>query len=138
MHRGFPERVNRKDAHRHFHRNGFNKKPEAEVKIFSQGARHYLHPSLSILDKIDCQLSYYKKDKIIVVDYDVSDEKVEYTDYVRQTYRKCVMSGEVDFIVNIIREYIDDERKQQDEYNVSINSDVETETIDITTGDTII
>jgi hypothetical protein len=128
-------RVSRNDAHRHFRHKGFQKKPESDVKIFSQGARHYLHPSLSILDRIDCDLTYYKKDKIIVLSYDPGDEAVNDTDYVRKTYRKCAMSGEVDFIVDIVREYIDDVRKEQEVYNNSINSNVQSEPIDITTED---
>ena len=136
MNRGFPIRVNRKDAERISHSSGFNKKPEAEVKIFKRGARHYLHPSLSILDRVDCELIYYKNEKIMVVSYDSSDESVDNTDYTRKVFNKCIMSGEVDFIVNTIREYIDDKKREQ-EYNSSINSDVSSETLDITTEETI-
>lgn len=127
----FPIRVKRTDADKHFTNRGFQKKPDAEVKIFSRGARHYLHPSLSILDGIDCELSYYKIGKIIVVDYDSAEEKVQYTDYAKTVYRKSVMSGEVDFIVNIIRDYINDIRKQEEFDNTSINS-VDREPTDIT------
>lgn len=133
MNKGFPIRVNRRDADRHFHNKGFPRKPESEVKIFNQGARHYLHPSLSILDRVDCELAYYKNDKVIVVSYDAVEENIDNTDYTRKVYKKCAMSGEVDFIVNIIREYLDDKRKEQDDYNSSINSDVQSEPIDITT-----
>ena len=132
-HKGFPMRVSRNDAHRHFQNKGFQKKPESDVKIFSQGARHYLHPSLSILDRLDCELAYYKKDKIIVLSYEPVEENINNTDYTRKTYQKCLMSGEVDFIVDIVREYLDDKRKEQEEYNNSINSDVQSEPIDITT-----
>lgn len=133
MNRGFPVRVSRRDVDKHFHNNGFRKKPDSDVKLFAQGARHYLHPSLSVLDRVDCELAYYKNEKIIVVSYDAAEENINNTDYTRKIYRKCAMSGEVDFIVDIIREYIDDKRKEQEEYNNSINSDVQSEPIDITT-----
>ena len=135
MNRGFPVRVNRRDADKHFHQKSFQKKPESDIKVFSQGARHYLHPALSILDRLDCELAYYKKDKIIVLSYEPLEENINNTDYTRKSYQKCLMSGEVDFIVDMIREYLDDKRKEREEYNISINSDVQSEPIDITTED---
>lgn len=129
----FPIRVNRKDADKHFTNRGFQKKPDAEVKIFSRGARHYLHPALAVLDQVECDLAYYKTHKIMVVSYDPVEENIDHTDYTRMIYGKCVMSGDIDFIVKVIREYIEDKRKQQEECDAAINSDVQTETIDITT-----
>jgi hypothetical protein len=135
MNRGFPIRVNKKDANKHFHRPNHRPKFDSDVKIFSQGARQYLHPSLSVLDRVDCELVYFKTDKIMVVSYDADTERVANTDYTGKVYRKCVMSGEVKFITDIINEYIEDKRKEREEYNNSINSDVQSEPIDITIGD---
>lgn len=133
MHRGFPVRVNRKDADRHFN-SGFVKKPDSDIKIFKRGARHYLHPSLSILDRVDCELVYYKNDKVIVVSYDAAQENIDNTDYTQKVYRKCVMSGDVDYIVDILNDYMND-RKAAQQYNTQINSDAQSEPIDITTED---
>lgn len=132
MNKSFPIRVNKKDADRHFHRKSFDKKPDADVKIFNQGARHYLHPSLSLLDRVDCELVYYKSPKVIVVSYDPQQESIDNTDYTRKAYKKCAMSSDVDFIVNTIREYIDDKKKETIDYLSSINSNVQSEPIDIT------
>jgi hypothetical protein len=128
----FPTRVNIKDADKHFHRGGFQRKPDSDVKVFRPGARHYLHPSLSILDRVDCELVYYKAHKVIVVSYESANESIDNTDYTRKAYGKCVMSGDVDFVVDVIREYIEDKRKEQEEYNNSINSSVQAEHMNIT------
>ncbi len=125
--------MNRKDADKHFTNRGFQKKPESEIKIFGHGARHYLHPALAVLDQVECDLAYYKTHKIMVVSYAPVEEKIDNTDYTRMVYGKCVMSGDIDFIVKVIREYIEDKRKQQEESDDAINSNVQNETIDITT-----
>ena len=121
MNRGFPIRVNRKDAERRDN----HRRNDSDVKVFSKGARHYLHPTLSVLDKIDCELVYYRQHKIMCVSYDPREENISYTDYKRKEYSKCILSTDVKFVLDIIQEYIDDTR------NPLINSD-EQETIDIT------
>jgi hypothetical protein len=112
--RSFPPRNNKKD-NRHFFSNHSRPKPSSNVNIFSPGARHFLHPNLSILDSIDCELFYYKNEKIVVVDYEPVMEKVDYTDYTKKVYKKSIMSNDISFIVDLIGEYIS-ERKDI-EYN---------------------
>lgn len=134
MSASFPTRVNRRDADRHFTARGNHKKPESEVKIFSRGARHYLHPSLSILDKIDCELIYYRNQKFMVVSYEPTEEFIDNTDYTRKVYNRAIFSADVKFVTDIIYEYINDSKKYEENNSAVINSN-DSEPLDITTED---
>ena len=120
-HRNFPVRVNRKDAEK---QRFPNRNSESDVKVFAPGARHYLHPKLSILDRLDCELAYYRQHKIMVVSYAPKQENIDHTDYTRKVYDKGILTTDVNFVVDLIREYLDDLKKEQEGSVDTINSDV--------------
>lgn len=85
----------------------------AGPKIFKSGARHYLHPKLAILDKIDCILEYYPDTKTIIVSYSPEVRKKDYTDYTETVYSKTIISQTIDFVVDVIcRDYINPLREE--------------------------
>lgn len=79
------------------------KKEELKRKIFSPGTRHYLHPKLEILEKIDCELSYFPFEKFIVVSFN--------KDSVSGEYKNSIISPNVDFVYNIINDFINHSSK---------------------------
>jgi hypothetical protein len=109
-----PIRVKRQDAEKQPQKN-------MSVKIFNRGARHYLHPSLAILDKINCELAYYNDYRVMVVSYDTVVERVDNTDYMRRRWSHEVMSHDVNYIVEWAHEYLDSINKQKHRMN-NINS----------------
>jgi hypothetical protein len=85
-------------------------------KIFKWGARHYLHPKLSLLDQIDCVLEYYPHIKTMIVSYAPIIRKKDFTDYEEKIYSKTIISAGVDFIVETINhDYIQPIRHQMQE-----------------------
>lgn len=130
MSRRFPMRINRHEAAQQFNYNA--KKPDADIKIFAKGARHYLHPSLIVLDMIDCELIYYRQYKIMVMSFDPIEESIDNTDYTKKTYRRAVMSPDVKFISDSVYEHIQDSKKIIGSMSSAINSD-DSETLDIKT-----
>jgi hypothetical protein len=120
-HRNFPIRVNRKDAER---QRFPSRNPDSDIKVFAPGARHYLHPKLAILDRLDCELAYYRQHKILVVSYAPKQENIDHTDYTHKVYEKGILTTDVNYVVELIREYLDDLKKEQEGSNDSINSDI--------------
>lgn len=74
------------------------KKEEMKRKIFLPGTRHYLHPKLEILENIDCEFSYFPFEKFMVVFFN--------KDLKTKEYKNAIISPDVNFIVNIINDFI--------------------------------
>lgn len=73
------------------------KNPILSPTVLKQGNRGSLHPSLNILDTIECLVVYDKRQKIIIVDYDY--------DLQTDKYRKSIFSTNVENIVSDIIEF---------------------------------
>jgi hypothetical protein len=76
------------------------KHPDSTVKVLNIGSRGSLHPTLNILDSINCQVTYFKRQKLILVDYDYDEEN--------DKYRKSIFSTNVANIVSDITIYKQD------------------------------
>jgi len=64
------------------------------VKVLDKGNRGSLHPTLNVLDTIECRVYYFKRHKLILVDYDYDEEN--------DKYRKSIFSQSVENIVSDI------------------------------------
>lgn len=67
------------------------------VTVLKKGNRGSLHPSLNILDSIDCRVTYYKRHKTLFVEYDYDKEN--------DKYRKSIFSPVIENIVSDITQY---------------------------------
>ncbi|MCS7317007.1 MAG: hypothetical protein NZZ41_01630 [Candidatus Dojkabacteria bacterium] len=72
--------------------------PNFYKKVFYKKYRHLLHPKLEFLDKIDCELEYFPKEKLLVISYD-KDEQT-------QKYKKIIISHTIDFVLEVINDFI--------------------------------
>jgi len=70
------------------------------VTELKKGNRGSLHPSLNVLDSIQCRVTYYKRHKAIFVEYDYDDAN--------DKYRKSTFSTIIENIVSDINEYKQD------------------------------
>lgn len=68
--------------------------PASMVKVLHKGNRGSLHPTLNILDTIECQVTYFKRHKLLLIDYDYDEEN--------DKYRKSIFSQSIENIVSDI------------------------------------
>jgi hypothetical protein len=58
--------------------------------VIEKGNRGSLHPDLNVLDTINCVVTYYKRQRLIMVDYDYDSENDKYQKSIFSTVVKNI------------------------------------------------